>query len=127
MSLCVLFNIGILYLLFIAAVIALAKIRHHRAASGASTLSGNTNTPSGVSFTPQESPRQGVDQLTPSALTPPKDLSRIISAVAEEPRNGIEEEGNLATAVALGPEMCDPIGQVGISHHWWSYMAEGNL
>jgi len=143
---------------------ALAKIRHHRAASGASyasSLSNHTGTPHGSPR--QRSPRQGggmsgmnafdeatsmeripervfegipgeadhttADHNTAAAATnpgkPPRGLVQIITTVAEDSeRDGNMHVDDLPTAMALDPAMCDPEGQQGIGHRWWSYMIE---
>ena len=110
-----------------SAATALAKIRHHRAVSGASSLSAASGaTPN--SKTPCDTPRAAdspsLDQILEKKT--PNGLSEIITVVAEEKdRSGtFHGDSELATCVALNPELCDPIGQLGISHHWWSYMAE---
>lgn len=108
-----------------SAATALAKIRHHRAASGAS---------SNTSATPSKSPRASPKKVESSPImmgtimekrNEPDGLVEIITLVAEEQEDFVgNEHTELPTALALHPSMCDPIGQQGISHHWWSYMAE---
>lgn len=155
------------------AATALAKIRHHRAASGASYASSLSNT----TPTPRDSPRgspkgeQGVDgtvlnvdeassmlripedghdghddslqgsdsrtissktankttQTSRSLAEQPAGLVQIITNVAEDDE-GSNRAGNctseLPTSMALDPLMCDPEGQQGIGHQWWSYMKD---
>ncbi len=153
------------------AATALAKIRHHRATSGASYASSlSTTTP-----TPLDSPRgspeggQGVtgsgldmdeaasmlripedacDNSPPGSILgatsskvanetmrtseapklpkKPAGLVQIITTVAEdnEGSNRGVNHAELPTSMALDPLMCDPEGQQGIGHHWWSYMKD---
>jgi hypothetical protein len=108
-----------------SAAIALAKIRHHRAASGASSLSNTSATPS---RSPRASPKKPESPFMSTILEKqrkPDGLTEIITVVAED---NVASAGHdvteLPTALALHPSMCDPMGQQGISHHWWSYMAE---
>ena len=154
------------------AATALAKIRHHRAASGASYASSLSNT----TATPLDSPRGSSDgkhglagdvlnldevssmlripedshvasrralsggetssegtreqrertSEAPTLTKKPAGLVQIITTVAEDD-GGSDREGyhaELPTAMALDPLMCDPEGQQGIGHHWWSYMKD---
>ena len=112
-----------------SAATALAKIRHHRAASGASTLSATSVTPT---KSPRESPKKAespsMQQIAEKKATP-LGLSEIITVVAAERDSHLGDgayrgETELTTALALHPSICDPVGQQGIAHHWWSYMAE---
>lgn len=116
-----------------AAAEALAKIRHHRATSGASNLSAHTNTPSAASFTLQESPGEDDKESkadpvveTVAGKTVPKNLSKIIAAVADTPFPFQKDSENLPTITALDPEIGGTCGQEGVSHKWWSAMAAAN-
>ena len=54
-------------------------------------------------------------------------MVQIITNVAEDDE-GSNRAGNrtseLPTSMALDPLMCDPEGQQGIGHQWWSYMKD---
>ena len=108
-----------------SAATALAKIRHHRAASGASSLSNTSATPS---RSPRASPKKTESPFMGTIREKrqePEGLMEIITVVAEDRDSFTEHDtAELPTALALHPSICDPMGQQGISHHWWSYMAE---
>lgn len=129
------------FLDFCAAAEALVKIRHHRAASGASNRSAptpaggstpraNADTISTMPTLTNQAPsgsRPATQPPSPTkagALVPPPDLSSVITAVsamADEQEGAAN--GDLPTVGPVSPDLASPQGQEGVAQRWWGALS----